>query len=155
MRSKTKNLVFIGAASYLLAWFVPVVAGGTGVTSGTLPGWEAFRAALSPVWAYEHLDLSEWPSKPAWYWSVLYVVSGLTNLVLVGALLRIMAQPDQPHPLLRAMLFAAGAFNTWFLLIPDRSGLRLGYYMWAIAYFLIAAGVAPSRTIKQGTATGV
>jgi hypothetical protein len=147
--------VLIGAASYVLAWFVPVVQGGNDLTPGTLPGWQAFRYALSPIWAYENLDFSAWYVRLDWYWSLLCVVSALTNFVLVAALLRMIRKPSQQHPVLRVMLFASATFNTWFLLIPDRGDLRLGYYMWLIAYFLIAAGVAASRTSKQGTPTAV
>ena len=120
MNSKTRSLVLIGAASYPLAWFVPVVEGGTNLTMGTLPGWEAFRAALSPIWPYEALYLSAWYVRPAWYESLLYVVSGLTNFVLVGALVRIIITVDRPHPFLRSILYASGAINALFLLFPDR-----------------------------------
>lgn len=155
MNGKTKSLVLIGAASYFLAWFVPVVEGGNDLTSGTLPGWQAFRYALSPIWSYEDLDLSARFLRPVWYWSLLCVVTGLTNFVLLWALFRIILRPNQPRPLLRATLFACCAFNTWFLLVPDRGALKLGYYMWAIAFFLMAAGIGPSRTIEHDTMQAV
>jgi hypothetical protein len=148
-RMKSKSLVLVGAASYLLAWFLPVVEGGKSLSTGTLPGWEAFRVALSPIWPYDSFELS------AWSWSLLYVVSGLTNFVLVGALLRVILNPSQPHRFLRAIVFASAAFNTWFLLLSDRGDLRMGYYVWAIAFFLIGAGVASGRPLRQGTPEAV
>jgi hypothetical protein len=152
MKSKTTGLVIVGAALYCLAWVVPVLEGGRTLNTGMLPGWEAFRLALSPIWPFEELDLSAWYVRPAWYLSALYVGSALTNIVLVVALLQRMFKPNQRGRLMSTLLFACGALNASFLLFSDRGGLRAGYYMWTLAYFLIAAGLSRSRTRKPGNA---
>jgi hypothetical protein len=152
MKSKNTGLVIIGAASYFLAWFVPVLDGGRTLSTGILPGWEAFRLALSPIWPYDELVLSAWYARPAWYWSVTFVVSALSNIVLVAALLQHIFMPNHRGRSLRTMVFACGVFNTSYLLFSERNGLRMGYYMWTLAYFLVAAGLSPNRTSEQGDA---
>jgi hypothetical protein len=149
MTSKATRFVLTGAASYVLAWFVPVLDGGQTLTTRILPGWEAFRLALSPIWPYDGLDLSAWHVRLAWYWSVFFVVNALTNIVLVAALLQSIFKPSQRGRVLSTVLFACGVFNTGLLVFSDRGSLRIGYFMWTLAYFLIAVGLSSSRASKQ------
>ena len=41
-----KRLVILVALAYMLAWFLPVIEDGVTLPNG-MPGWEAFRVALS------------------------------------------------------------------------------------------------------------
>jgi hypothetical protein len=44
-------LIFSAWLIHAAAWFLPVITDGVRFPHG-LPGWEAFRTALSPLWAY-------------------------------------------------------------------------------------------------------
>ena len=50
-----KRLIQIGFLIWAVAWFLPVVEDGASFPD-MLPGWEALRVALSPVWLYGDLN---------------------------------------------------------------------------------------------------
>src|SRR5512139_2456694 len=75
------NTGLTGAAwvTHALAWFLPVHKYGVRLPHG-IPGWQAFRIAVSPLWPYEGSE-----SGP-WYGAALTTSGGLTNLVLLASL---------------------------------------------------------------------
>lgn len=139
---KGRTLVLVGTVMYVLAWFVPV---DNNLDSSAVPGWEAFSLALSL-----------WPGDP-WYTGVHVVASALSNLVLVGALAFVLVARRTPSRLLTGILIACAVLNTqWFILSGDRESLRIGYYLWAISFFLIGAGLALDvRRAASGTSPAV
>jgi len=108
---------------YAVAWFVPVIKDGATLARGKLPGWEALYCALSPLWEFD-LD-ARWP------WETLSVLSGLTNLVFLLALVR-------PARRWSWCLFASAALNTfWFVHMVPIGDLRAGYWLWLASFVLL------------------
>ena len=125
---KSRNLVLVGAVIYVIAWFVPVHSG---LSSSIVPGWEAFQVAL--IEPFDDAD--------PWYYFLHWIASALTNFVVVGALALVLVARRSPPRLLRWILIASALLNThWLVLSEDRGDLRIGYYLWASSFFLIAAG---------------
>lgn len=130
---KGRTLVLAGTVMYLVAWFVPVEAHLDTLANGVLPGWQAFLVA---VWPFGN----GW-SDP-WYFRALYFASALSNVILIGAVALDLIARRRPARWFRWVLIALALLNThWFLLFEDRRDLRIGYYLWAISFFVIAAGV--------------
>lgn len=149
----SRLLVIVGAVSYVLAWlllakkFKVDFLGES--TVHTFRGWEAFWFAL----------MSEWPDKgdppSEWTGFLLTRASALSNFILAGALLDVFLNADHPHPFLRRTLFVCAVLNTFWLLNADRAELRIGYYLWAGSFFLIAAGLATTGGVAASwTSTG-
>jgi hypothetical protein len=122
----------IAALCYGLSWFLPVVAD----QESAVPGWEAFRLALSPIWPYHGAGGA------TGFWDLLGVFSALSNLGFVVALLGIWSDPTRVRPVVRAALVSAGAVNTLWLWYVGVGELRLGYFLWLAAFFFLAAAGA-------------
>ncbi len=129
---KSRTLVVVGTVMYVVSWFLPTYSSGMFYPfADTITGWQAFRIALSAF-------------GPPWYATVLGVASALSNVVIVGALTLVFMARRSPPRFLRAMLVASAVLNThWFVLetYTYRSTLRIGYYLWASSFFVIAAGL--------------
>lgn len=131
---KPKGLYII--ACFLLwaaSWFLPVIKDGTRLANGTLPGWEAFRVALSPVWHYNpHIS----PDCPMWG-QILFVASGLSNFVFLGALF-FLFRPSL-NPKVWKILLACTCVNLHWLQIifSDIYAMKIGYYMWVSSFFIL------------------
>ena len=139
---QNKRLEVVVALVYILAWFLPVIEDGVTLPNG-LPGWEAFRVALSPVWPYGDFKTSSWP----WYWQVLSVLSGATNAVMVVLLALLI--PGRSS-LTRAMAWPAGlAFcinAQWCLRMDQLSDLRSGYWLWWLSFLGLLLVLMSART---------
>lgn len=133
---KRRALFFTGTLMFVAAWFLPVVKEGTTLSSGTLPGWQAFRVSLDPLWPYDNPSASGDP----FYFKVLGVVSGLSNVVFVGALVTV-GLSARSRALWKVLLACALINTFWFVLSSDRNGFRMGYYLWVGSYFVLAAGL--------------
>jgi hypothetical protein len=117
---------------YVVAWFSPVAVGGTTLAKGGLPGWEAFRLALSPLWDPNASD--------SWWESVLSVLSAITNVWFVFVLATLWRSSAAPRRALAWGSLAAAMLNThWLILYKPRSELRVGYYFWWISSVALAA----------------
>lgn len=135
--------MLIAVMTYMLAWLLPVVHGGTTVLSGGIPGWEAFRVALGPVWAYADFATS------SWFANLLSVGSALTNLVFIAALAVLgWGPPRASRGVFWGLLLAALLNTHWFLLFDDPSDLRIGYYTWVASFVILA--VAAYRLGNEG-----
>jgi hypothetical protein len=126
-------VLWTGVVLYLMAWLLPVADGGTTLAQGGVPGWEAFRLALSPFWPYQGsgggrgvLDL-------------LGAVSALTNVWLIWATVVLAARRERFRRVALWGLALSVPLNAiWFVFIDDRAGLRAGYYAWLGAFVVLA-----------------
>jgi hypothetical protein len=138
--------VFLGIASlmYLVAWFLPVIDGGTTLTKGGLPGWEALNVALSPIWDRNSAD--------TWWGSVLAVLSGLTNAWFLFSVAALKGRPATSNRVLFWGAILAVLINAqWFVLVDPRSDLRIGYYLWFTSFAVLAAAVQWTPRILTGS----
>jgi hypothetical protein len=125
--------VAIATLLFVVAWLTPVHEYGTTLAQGGLPGWEAFRVALAPLWHLPDFETTNW------YWSIITVVSALTNLLFVAALAHMVWRPGTYGRAVCWVLVAATAINTsWFVFGDDRGDLRLGYFLWVASFALLA-----------------
>ena len=136
MKAYTR-VVSAGLALYAVAWFVQVIKDGATLADGTLPGWQAFRVALSPIWPYEGLVTE------GWFRRILSVASGFTNaIVLCLPLWLHFARRHRKDLAVGPLCFAAAIDAHW--MFPQAQDLRLGYYMWIGSFIVLAVGVARS-----------
>ncbi len=106
-----------------------------------MPGWEAFRVSLSPIWPYEGLEVS------TWYWGILTVASALTNFVFLALLAHLVWRPAVHRRAVAWSLDVALVINCSWFISGDREYLRLGYYLWVASFALLAlaAWFPPAR----------
>jgi hypothetical protein len=138
----------VGAAWLInaIAWFIPVHKYGVRLPKG-VPGWEAFRLAVSPIWPYD--GSGSWDP---WYGAALVVASGLTNLLMVGSLL-IFFQRARPRILLIVFAWTtigAAMVNAQWVFDKDWTDLRLGYYLWWASFMLLSVGALRMARAQQG-----
>jgi hypothetical protein len=146
-----KRILLAAVVAYLLAWLLPslvvTIGGPFGPTTAVIRGWEATRWALSPLWPGD-------PSiTPGWR-TLLIAASGLTNLLLVVAVVFAARWPQRITRGLAAAFWAAALLNTlWFLSAGlDRGQLRIGYYLWVSSFVLMAVALGEIRRARpRGT----
>lgn len=127
---------FTAAAIYSIAWFLPVAEGGSRYGDGVLPGWEALRVALSPLWSYR-----EFVTEGSVHSSVS-VASGLTNVLFVAALVAMVQQRSGARSIwwIGAALLLAAVINAQWLVISPVA-LKAGYYCWLASFMLLGVGI--------------
>jgi hypothetical protein len=128
---------------WLASWLLPAF--------DDIPGWQAFRYALSSLWPYHGRESSEIDD------AAPHVLSAATNVVFV-----ILAAHVELGRVTRSGLFlrvtiACLLLNLYWLvqLIRDGSAgeLQIGYYAWLAAFaLLLISGVSIHRTSKTPTA---
>jgi len=118
-------------ALYLVSWFLPVIKDGERLGNG-LPGWEALKVVMIPLWDPESIRQNPWSS-------LLSVVSGLTNVFMLVALFWQLRHRD-PSPKSRPWLaWIAVAINASWIVMDFRDrALRIGYYLWFLAFVFLA-----------------
>ena len=122
------------ALLYVIAWLSPLAKGGTTLAKGGLPGWEGLKLALSPLWDPE--------SRESWWQATLAVISGITNLWFVVAIVWLWRTDAAPRRMIVWTTLLALLINAhWMLTFEPLSDLRIGYYLWLLA-FAALAGVA-------------
>lgn len=134
---RTGTRVYLAALLiYLLAWFLPVAAEGSTLADGVLPGWEALLVALEPLWDRDPNDTL--------FTSATMVLSGLTNLVFLGAVVLMGRRPARRAREASIALLAAGVVNGYWIWLSysESLALRVGYYAWLGAFLLLAAAAA-------------
>jgi len=141
-------VVWTAAALFAASWFMPVLE--------DVPGWMAFRYALSPLVPYEagaeNLSAEE---------SVPQILSALTNVVFVVMVaLWVTNQRMRPATFVRIGL-ACFLLNLYWPVKAIREGgirdILPGYYVWEAAFALllgvaVTAVVASRRTSTTPTA---
>ncbi len=130
------RIPLLAALLYCLSWFLPVAAGGSRYGQESLPGWEALRVALSPLWSYR-----EFVAGGSLHSSVS-VASGLTNVLFVAALVALVQQRSGVRSIgwIGAALLLAVVINAQWLVISPVS-LEVGYYCWLASFVLLAVGI--------------
>jgi hypothetical protein len=130
---KRRTILIAGLLTYVVAWFLPVLTFGTTLASGRLPGWEALRLALVPIVPYQGFT-----SGMSWG-SAFYVLSGLTNLLMVGGAFILLRATGPAPRCLPTLLAAAAVLNTWWYFDGTlRTDLLIGYYTWVLSFFIVA-----------------
>jgi uncharacterized membrane protein len=125
----TQALAWAAAVLFTLSWFSPVLE--------DLPGWMAFRYALSPLVPYR--DAGSIDPEDA----VPQVLSALTNVVFV-ILLVLWASRQSPRPgMFVRITLACFLLNLYWLVKAFRedslADLLWGYYAWLAAFALLLA----------------
>jgi hypothetical protein len=134
-----KHLVLIWAAwvTQAIAWFLPVAAEGTIFPHG-LPGWQAFRVALCPVWRCPDVQFAHW------YNAAFAVTSAATTVLFIGGSVWVVFWGSRTVRLASAWIAAAAfVINAhWYIFFgPDRKDLRSGYFLWWFSFLLLALGL--------------
>jgi hypothetical protein len=129
------RILSLGLAVYSAAWFVQVIRDGSTLADGVLPGWEAFRAALSPIWPIDGDTYFE-----GWR-GLLSVISAFTNLIVLS--LPLWLRLATRHRTARAAvpLWLAAAVDAHWM-VGFLQELRWGYFMWCGSFVILAFGVA-------------
>ena len=142
-------LLNVAAVLYLVAWLSPVAEGGTTLAKGGLPGWEALRVALSPIWDRSGGD--------ALWRSALSILSALTNGWFLYTLAALGGRVSASERVLFWGSVAAVVINAqWFVLSDPRSDLFIGYYLWLASFAALAAAAHSARAfaVAPSSATG-
>lgn len=130
---RTTVVLWSGAVLYLLSWLLPVVDGGTTLARGGVPGWEAFRVALSPFWPYQG------SGSERGVMDLVGALSALTNLWFIFAFAVLAAGRERFRRAALTGLVVSTLTNAhWFVLADDRAGFRIGYFAWFGAFVLLA-----------------
>jgi hypothetical protein len=128
-------LIFSAWVIQALAWFLPVISDGVRFPHG-LPGWEAFRTALSPLWAYG--------TAFSGIGAVVAVLSAATTVLFIIGSPWILWRGSNSVRRLAAWI-AVGSFvldaHWYFFYGRNESGLLIGYFLWWISFLVMAVGL--------------
>ena len=125
--------------AYCAAWALPVHADGVRLPA-SLPGWQAFRLAASPLWPYEGTSFSSFDT---WYGAVLSALSASTNIVMLASVWVIARSKPSLLLLLSWACLASFLVNAhWWLFDMEKSleDLRSGYWVWWCSFLAVGAG---------------
>jgi hypothetical protein len=119
--------------AYVLSWCVPVVESTGEMFGGRYWGWQALAFAMSPLLGGD--------PDANWFVRVVMVGSALSNVLYLGIMLHAFLRPARDRRAGRWALVGATLLNaSWPMLFDMRADLRLGYYLWVLAFPLGAAG---------------
>ena len=144
----TNFLVWTAGAAFAASWFMPVLE--------DVPGWMAFRYALSPLVPY-----SAGAELPTWEDSVPQVLSALTNVMFVILFALWVFKKTMRPGLFVRIAIACLVLNLYWFVQAGREhnldDLLIGYYLWLLAFALllgvaIITAVAARRTSTTPTA---
>ena len=123
-----RNLGWLAVACFLAAWFLPAAP--------EVPGWMAFRYAFAPLWPYQSSQSQAVED------AVPHVLSALTNVVFVALFLQLIAGKVMRPGLYFRVAIACFVLNLYWFVQMLRDGsvrdLRIGYYVWLVAFALLA-----------------
>jgi hypothetical protein len=124
----TAPLMWLAAGAFLASWFLPAIDG--------VPGWEAFRFALSPLVPYRQFGSLGDHAVPA-------VLSALTNVVFVLFFaFWLTGQNVRPGLFVRVAIACFVLDLYWIVQAwrdQDLGSLRIGYLLWLGAFALLLA----------------
>jgi hypothetical protein len=133
-------LIFGAWLIFAAAWLLPVVSDG-GTFPSTLPGWQAFRTALSPVWPYEGAQFTGIGAVAA----VLSAVTTILFIVVFMAGSRWIVWRGSRSVRRVSAWVAVGAFaldaHWYFFYGMNQSGLMVGYFLWWFSFLVMAMGL--------------
>lgn len=159
------SLAFFSLVTYLLSWFAKVHSAQKGAWFSLFYGWEAFRVGLGPIWPGLKA-ITSWsegkPSENGYTFlagiipSFLSVPSALTNgWMLLFALALLTKKVESWRFVLLAGFVFCFCLNLFWFLSPlglglyeaktKLSGLRGGYYLWALSFALAAIALLPKN----------
>jgi len=130
---------------YVLAWFLPVIKEGVTLPDG-LPGWQAFRVALSPWWAYEGFDYEPGITR------LICPLTALTNLVMLASVLVVRWPARGVRRVLAGLLSVSFLIDAYWLSTGDmRADLRIGFYLWWLSFAALAGALLrdPGRAVHD------
>ncbi len=140
---KQRRLLWFTWSVFIVAWFVRVVKDGVALPEG-VPGWQALRVALDPVWPYEGVEYA------TWWAAVLAVLSASTNLLMIASPLAGVMSHTRDVRSLRLIALAAFVVNAQWWWYFEAADLRLGYLLWWASFlFLGIAGVMAGRVRQE------
>ena len=129
-------------ATYVVAWFLPVIKDGTTLKKGGLPGWEALRFSLSPIW-------DKGAREKIWDVTVM-PVSGLTNLWFLAVVAALVGKLKMSPRLALWGSAAATLLNVhWMLRVQPITDLYAGYYLWLVSFALLTWTVSAASHREQ------
>lgn len=163
-------LAIFSLTAYLVSWFTKVHSAQKGAWFSFIYGWEAFRVGLGPIWPGLKAVTSWSEGKPSEGGyallldiipSFLSVPSSLTNgWMLLFALALIKKKVDSWRPVLISGFVFCFCLNLFWFLSPlglglyeakaKLSGLRAGYYLWALSFVLAAIALLPNKGSVEG-----
>ena len=139
----TNILVWTAGAAFAASWFMPVLE--------DVPGWMAFRYALSPLVPYSA------GAEVTWEDAVPQVLSALTNVVFVILFaLWVARQTMRPGLFVRVAIACVLLNLYWFVKAwreHDLNDLLIGYYLWLLAFALMLGVAAISAAAARRTST--
>ncbi len=122
-----RTLCCVAAACFLASWFLPALA--------EVPGWMAFRYALSPLWPYGE------PNNQGAEDSIPQVASALTNAAFVVTFIMVMSRKVRRPALFFRFTIIFFVIDLYWFVMFMRDGslhdLRIGYYVWLVAFALM------------------
>lgn len=163
MRKVRNYLPALALGTYLISWLTKVHTAQKGAWFSWCYGWEAFRVALGPVWPGFNAVTSWSNGKPfeggysfliGFLPPFLSIPSGLTNgWMILFALALFLKKVEAWRSFLLPGFLACFFLNLFWLLSPlglglhegkdNFSGLRPGYYLWALSFGLAAVSLVP------------
>ena len=94
------------------------------------------RVALSPLTAF----LDRKPVDTTWMLAFLFVVSGLTNLLMIGLVWAFVSRRLRILNVHFWMSVGASIINSHWYVLPSGFELQAGYFLWWLESFLLLAG---------------
>lgn len=134
--TSARRLCALSGVLFALSWFLPAAYTKGELVGGRTWGWQAFLFAFSPVLGNDMgggLLLVTW-----------MVTSAVSNVLLLATLALVVWRSQAVSRGLVWSLAGATLVNAYWFVLPDmRPSLRVGYYLWFVAFVLgaIAAGV--------------
>jgi len=143
-----RRLSLASVVLYAVAWVVPVAETSGELLGGTTWGWQAPVFAISPLFG-SHLG-------PNGLVQVLMVASALTNLLYLLVVVRAVRTRQAKSWALAWSLVGASVLNAFWIVLPDLArDLRVGYYLWWVAFPIMAASVfVGSPTVRPDLQEG-
>lgn len=130
--TRPRRIGLVAAAVWAVSWFLPAVDARGDLVATDLAGWEAFIAALSPLF-----NLSDLASDPVRL--LVWVVSALTNILVLLYLAPRRWLGARGSRVLGVGLAAAAVLNLYWVVTFNYRELEVGYFAWAASFIAIAA----------------
>jgi hypothetical protein len=142
VRGVVRGPLWIATMLYVVSWFLPVIKEGWTLDRG-LPGWQAFTTVLDPLWNPQHFGENPW-------FALLGIASGLTNVFMVIALVRLHAVRSPESRLWRWWAWAAAAINaSWIGFDWHDQSFQVGYFFWLLSFVFLAVSIMARGHRKQ------
>ena len=133
--ARSNGLVRLAWLAHTTAWLVQVHKHGVQLPKG-IPGWQAFRVAMSPLWPFEGDSASG-----SWYGLALAVTSGVTNILILASVPIVFRGTPRQRWVLAWLCMLAVVVNAQWVIDKDWSDLRAGYYLWWASFLVVALGL--------------